>query len=50
LYIFGKDKNLIDIPARTVDEPLYLIVGKIMNKLYSAVITYRNAFIRIIYV
>jgi len=46
--ILWKDKNLIEIPARTVDEPRYLIVGKIKNKFYSAVITYRNVFIRII--
>jgi len=46
--ILWKDKNLIEISAKTVDEPRYLIVGKIKDKFYSAVITYRNTFIRII--
>jgi len=42
------DSNLIEIPAKTVDEPRYLIVGKIIDKHRSAVVTYRNENIRII--
>lgn len=42
------DANRIQIPARTEDEPRYLIVGKIADKCWSAVITYRNQKIRII--
>ncbi len=42
------DPNLIEIPAITVDEPRYLIVGKIGSKNWSAVITYRGDNIRLI--
>lgn len=42
------DPNLIQIPAKTKDEPRYLVIGKIHSKLWSAVITYRNSNIRII--
>ena len=42
------DPNLLEIPAKTIDEPRYLIIGKILNKHWSAVITYRNKNIRII--
>ncbi len=42
------DPNLLEIPARTQDEPRFLIVGKIENKYWSAVITYRSQTVRII--
>ena len=42
------DSNLLEIPAKTVDEPRYLMVGKIGNKHWSAVVTYRSDNIRII--
>ena len=42
------DSNLIEIPAKTEDEPRYLIVGRISKKHWSAVITFRNENIRII--
>ncbi len=42
------DPNLIEIPAITVDEPRYLIVGKIGSKNWSAVVTYRGGNIRLI--
>jgi len=42
------DSMLVEIPARTVDEPRYLIVGMIGATHWSAVITYRNERIRII--
>ena len=42
------DPNLLEIPAKTIDEPRYLVVGKILGKHWSAVITYRNEKIRII--
>ncbi len=42
------DPNLLEVPAKTVDEPRYLVVGKILGKHWSAVITYRNENIRII--
>ena len=43
-----EDPNLLQIPARTVDEPRYLVVGIIDGKHWSAVITYRGSSIRII--
>jgi uncharacterized DUF497 family protein len=42
------DPDLLEIPARTVDEPRYLVIGKIGEKHWSAVITYRNERIRLI--
>ena len=42
------DPNLLEIPARTEDEPRSLIVGMIGAKHWSAVITYRCDDIRII--
>ena len=42
------DPNLLEIPAKTIDEPRYLMVGKILDKHWSAVITYRNENVRII--
>lgn len=43
-----RDPSRIEIPARTADEPRFLIVGKIGVKHWSAVVTYRNDSIRII--
>jgi len=42
------DSNLLEIPARTLDEPRFLTIGMIEQKLWSAVITYRNGKIRLI--
>jgi uncharacterized protein len=42
------DPNLLEIPAKTEDEPRYLMIGLINNKHWSAVITYRGAVIRLI--
>jgi uncharacterized DUF497 family protein len=43
-----KDSNLLEIPAKTSDEPRFLVIGKIAEKHWSAVVTYRNGSIRII--
>ncbi|MNV38303.1 hypothetical protein D3C71_1298490 [compost metagenome] len=43
-----KDPDLLEIPARTQDEPRYLVIGRIAEKQWSAVITYRQEHIRII--
>jgi uncharacterized DUF497 family protein len=48
VQILWDDENRLEIPAKTVDEPRYLVIGKIKNKHWSAVITYRNENIRII--
>ena len=42
------DPDLVEIPARTTDEPRFLVVGKIGGKHWSGVITYRGEFVRII--
>jgi uncharacterized DUF497 family protein len=42
------DPDLIEIPARTTDEPRFLIVGKIADCYWSGIITYRDDNIRII--
>ena len=42
------DPRLLEIPAKTEDEPRYLLIGLIGGKHWSAVITYRNASVRLI--
>jgi len=42
------DPDLIEIPARTVDEPRYVVIGRIKDKHWSSIITYRDDKIRII--
>ena len=36
------DSDRIEIPAKTIDEKRFLIIGKISDKYWSAIITYRN--------
>ena len=43
-----KDEDRLELPARTMDEVCWLVIGKINNKHWSAVITYRGDTIRII--
>jgi uncharacterized protein len=43
-----EDSDRVEIPARTEDEPRYLIIGKIENIIWSVIITYREDKIRII--
>lgn len=42
------DPDLLEIPAKTEDEPRFVVIGKIGTKHWSAIVTYRNANIRII--
>ncbi len=42
------DPALVEIPARTSDEPRWLLIGKIGEKHWSAVVTRRNENIRLI--
>lgn len=42
------DARLVEIQARTDDEPRFLIVGRIGDVFWSAVITYRSSRIRLI--
>ena len=42
------DPNLLEIPARTVNESRFLLIGLVEDKHWSAVVTYRGDNIRII--
>ena len=42
------DPMLLEIPARTEDEPRSIVIGTIDTKHWSAIITYRGENIRII--
>ncbi len=42
------DPDFIEIPARTSDEPRFLVIGRIEGKAWSAIITYRSGCIRLI--
>ncbi|MBM5786090.1 MAG: BrnT family toxin [Cyanobacteria bacterium K_DeepCast_35m_m1_288] len=42
------DPALLEIPARTLDEPRWLVIGRIGRKHWSAVITLRGQAIRLI--
>ena len=42
------DPDLIEIPAKTTDEPRFLVIGKIADKHWSGVVTYRGERTRII--
>ncbi|MBD9359649.1 BrnT family toxin [Methylomonas fluvii] len=46
--LLWNDPRLLEIPAKTEDEPRYLVIGKILGKHWSAVITYRSNNIRLI--
>ena len=42
------DDMLMEIPARTSDEPRFLVIGRIRGIHWSAVITYRDDRVRVI--
>jgi uncharacterized DUF497 family protein len=42
------DPDLLEIKAKTVDEPRCIVIGKIEDKHWSAIITYRDSSIRLI--
>ena len=44
------DFNLLEIPARTEDEPRWVVIGRIGSKHWSAVVAYRSETVRIIFV
>jgi uncharacterized DUF497 family protein len=46
--LLWEDPDRVVIPARTTDEPRYLLIGKINEKCWSAVFTHRNDKLRII--
>ncbi len=42
------DRDRIEIPARSLDEPRYQVIGRIGETTWSAFVTYRHETIRII--
>jgi uncharacterized DUF497 family protein len=46
--LLWNDPSLLEIPAKTEDEPRYLVIGLINGKHWSAVFTYRSTNIRLI--
>lgn len=43
-----RDTHRIEVPARTTDEPRWMVIGQAVGQCWSAVITYRADHIRII--
>ncbi|NDU87894.1 MAG: BrnT family toxin [Ferrovum sp.] len=46
--LLWNDPRLLEIPARTEDEPRFLVIGLIHGKHWSAILTYRGEKIRLI--
>lgn len=42
------DDRLLEVQARTEDEPRFLVIGRIGGVFWSAVITYRDSRVRLI--
>jgi uncharacterized DUF497 family protein len=42
------DPRRLEIPARQMDEPRFLIIGIMSGKHWSAIVTYRNESVRLI--
>lgn len=43
-----RDEMLLEVPARTTDEPRFLVIGKIAGRHWSAVCAHRDDKVRII--
>jgi uncharacterized protein len=43
-----RDPRRIEVPARTTDEPRWMVIGQIDGRCWSAVVTYRDDLVRII--
>jgi uncharacterized DUF497 family protein len=48
LFCLDNGERFIEIPSRIQDEPRFVVIGKIISKHWSGVITYRDQNIRII--
>lgn len=46
--VLWDDPDLMEIPVKTSDEPRFLVIGKILEKHWSGIVTYRSGKIRII--
>ncbi|HUU40260.1 MAG TPA: BrnT family toxin [Desulfatiglandales bacterium] len=47
-HALWNDPDRIEIPAKTIDEDRFLMIGKISDEYWSTIITYRNEKVRII--
>lgn len=43
-----RDLRRIEVPARTTDEPRWMVIGRIDGRCWSAVVTFRGERVRII--
>jgi uncharacterized DUF497 family protein len=43
-----RDTHCIEVPARTTDEPRWMVIGQIGGRCWSAVVTYRDEHVWII--
>jgi len=48
IQVLWDDPERIEVPARTEDEPRFLVVGRIGQEHWSVVVTYRGDRIRLI--
>lgn len=46
--LLWEDPDFIEIPARTQDEPRFMVIGRIGERIWAGVITYRHDAIRLI--
>ncbi len=46
--VLWEDPDRIEIPAKTTEEPRFILIGKISDKHWSSIFTYRGEKIRII--
>ncbi|MCK4541100.1 MAG: BrnT family toxin [Spirochaetales bacterium] len=46
--VLWDDPDFIEITVKTVDEPRFMVIGKISKKHWSGIITYRGENLRII--
>lgn len=42
------DENMLETPARTEEEPRFMLIGKVKEKHWSVIVTHRTGKIRII--
>ena len=42
------DPDLMEVPARTTDEPRFVVIGRIGQRHWSGIVTYREGRVRII--
>ena len=43
-----EDENYLEVPSRTQDEPRWLVLGRIGDKTWAAIVTKRRGVVRII--